>query len=133
MIQSSTIIADVEVPANFLLKGDSVGEVSYELDPVSLNWNREEIKCYSTNDDPFAASPSLRKCFGQNPSACCNYMQDDAIGSEFSSVIPEPCSGDYPELDHFICLPCMGTAYLFFKKAEVSKQYIDDIVTMKQI
>lgn len=88
--------------------------------------------CWLTNEKPIKAKPSLRSCHSTTDSACCNWMHDDTIGSEFNGFIPAPCSDDYGELNLFMCLACRGGAQKYVIKAEATKEYINEITQLKK-
>jgi hypothetical protein len=55
--------------------------------------------------------------------ACCNYVEDEAIGNQFGSFIPSPCSDDYTEISLFQCIACRGQSVEYTIKAEPTKEY----------
>ena len=86
-----------------------------------------EKTCWVSDKKYEKASPSLRTCYSQTDQACCNYIQDAAIGDRFGSFIPSPCQGDNKELSLFTCIGCMSSAATFTIKAEATKEYIERI------
>lgn len=59
-------------------------------------------------------------------------MHDNTIGEEFSAFIPSPCSGNYAELNLYMCLACRGGAQKYVIKAEATKEYINEITQLKK-
>jgi len=58
-------------------------------------------------------------------------MHDDMIKSKVDSFFPEPCADNYPEFNHFVCIGCIGHHSKYAIKAEATKSYIDDIISLK--
>ena len=95
-------------------------------------WRLEENMCWLTNEENQKASPSLRNCHSTTDSACCNWMHDDNIGSSFKSFIPDPCQGNYGELNLFMCISCRGGSEKYVIRAEATKEYIDEVTYLKR-
>ena len=99
----------------FNLKRQTVN-FNYQLEKKGLDWKKDEGMCYTSNELPRGASPSLRKCFHLNSATCCNYLHDSEILDDFAAIIPEPCQGNFPQVENFVCLPCQGKSHAFFKQ-----------------
>lgn len=105
---------------------------SYSRATKTINWNLEK-ECWVSGREPNIASPSLRNCYSTTDQACCNYIEDDSVGGQFTSFIPSPCQGDHPEISNFMCFSCNGDSYQYVIKAEPTKNYVEAIKEMMTI
>ena len=59
--------------------------------PISVaTWIKDDV-CWVSRAPKDQAQPSLRNCYTATESACCNYVEDQLIGGDYQSMIPEPC------------------------------------------
>jgi len=68
--------------------------------------------CWVSGTEKKRASPSLRSCYATTETACCNYVEDVAIGGDYSNFIPEPCvdNTEFKEIQIFMCFACRGAS-----------------------
>ena len=60
-------------------------------------------------------------------------MHDEDIMNDVTSILPAPCVDNYPELNHFVCIGCIGKSAKYTLKASATKSYIDNVVTLKEV
>lgn len=68
----------------------------YMIPKPIIDWDQSST-CYVSRQGPNRADPSLRTCYAQTDSACCNYVQDEEIGGRLANVVPGPCGGDHAD------------------------------------
>ena len=96
-------------------------------------WDIDNSVCYVSNKKKNKASPSLRSCYTTTDQACCNFVEDEAIGGVFGSFIPGPCADDHTEITLFQCIACRGEAVKYTIKAETSAGYFKRISKLQGI
>lgn len=74
-------------------------------------------------------------CFFTTEHACCNYIEDQMVGSQFDSLIPEPCLEDHPELILYMCIGCSYYSFIqkHFIKAEAKEEYVRAIAHLMDV
>ena len=91
--------------------------------------------CWVSEMERKPAKPSLRNCYTATESSCCNFVEDEMIGADYSSFIPEPCQSEprFMEIQIFMCFACRGESGKYVIKAEPTKQYVETIDKMMEV
>ena len=102
----------------------------YTIDKKASEWKWEDNVCFVSGKELVQPSPSLAFCY-KTRTACCNYLEDAAVGGRYEGFVPGPCIGDFKELQIFSCLGCNQDTNEYVLKAEASEKYVTTVSALQ--
>ena len=115
------------------LKEGNDGRKTWNIPDDVMEWDNDQAMCWVSKEAKKKAMPSLRSCYMTTDQACCNFVEDESIGSQYGSLIPSPCHDDFIEIQLFQCIACRGQAVEYTIKAEPTQEYFTNVKTLMKI